>query len=228
MFAVRTVSARWTASGQFATKRPPVGGRRSSCGSEGTRARAAPANRWSRASQAAACSRASRRAVCGCGRNDTRTGLRRQETHGTSSRNTPTWRLSGLCLFRCATNLLAPGTREPPSAAERQISPMSSRNCAEGGVRGQTRCAVHVFRPAAHFDPRPASGMLRTSRGCREATSCTRRRDQSARRWAGRGSTRSSWRRSRAGRPSSPEPTEGRRASSRRRDSPRPCVSARL
>ena len=81
-------SARWPTS----TKRPPFGGRRFSCGSEGTRARAAPPSRWSRASPAPACSPAARRAVCGCGRNDTRTGLRRKETHA-SSRSTPAWRL---------------------------------------------------------------------------------------------------------------------------------------
>jgi hypothetical protein len=74
-------------------KRPPVGGRRFSCGSEGTRARAAPPSRWSRASPAAACSRAPRRAACGCGRNDTRTGLRGHHSHSTSSRSTPTSRL---------------------------------------------------------------------------------------------------------------------------------------
>jgi hypothetical protein len=31
--------------------------------------------------------------VCGCGRNDTRTGLRRKETHSANTRSTPTWRL---------------------------------------------------------------------------------------------------------------------------------------
>ena len=82
--------------------RPPFGGRRSSCGSEGTRARAAPPGRWSRASPAAASSRAPRRAAYGCGRNDTRTGLRRKETHSTSTRSTPTWRLDYVS-FRCAT-----------------------------------------------------------------------------------------------------------------------------
>jgi hypothetical protein len=74
-------------------KRPLLHGRRLSCGSEGTRARTAPPSRWSRASPAAGGSRAPRRAACGCGRNDTRTGLRRKETDSTSSRSTPTWRL---------------------------------------------------------------------------------------------------------------------------------------
>jgi hypothetical protein len=75
-------------------KRPPLGGRRFPCGSERTRARAAPPSRWSRASLAALCSRAPRRAACGCGRNDTRTGLRRKDSDSTtSSRSTPTWRL---------------------------------------------------------------------------------------------------------------------------------------
>lgn len=43
------------AAGATSTKRRPRGGRRFSCGSEGTRARAAPPSRWSRASPAAAC-----------------------------------------------------------------------------------------------------------------------------------------------------------------------------
>jgi hypothetical protein len=94
--AARVVSASEVVAPRrriITVKRSPFGGRRSSCGSEGTRARAAPPSRWSRASPAAACLPAPRRAACGCGRNDTRTGLRRKERHSTSSRSTPTWRL---------------------------------------------------------------------------------------------------------------------------------------
>ena len=80
-------SARWAGRQSNAMRDR----RRFSCGSEGTLARPAPPSRWSRASPAAACSRAPRRAACGCGRSDTRTGLRRWDTHSTSSRSTPTY-----------------------------------------------------------------------------------------------------------------------------------------
>jgi hypothetical protein len=73
---------------------PRFGGRRFSCDSEGTRAPAAPPSRWSRAILAAGSSCAPRRAEYGCGRNDTRTGLRRKETHSASTRSAPTWRLN--------------------------------------------------------------------------------------------------------------------------------------
>jgi hypothetical protein len=134
-------------------KRPPLGGRRFPCGSERTRARAAPPSRWSRASLAALCSRAPRRAACGCGRNDTRTGLRRKDSDSTtSSRSTPTWRLdyASSVATSAGGGLLPRRPARTPAVGRGSSDAVGSGSCSAGGAsRSRSASRASWARSAA-------------------------------------------------------------------------------